>query len=251
MSRWILVCVGGLLGLGLVGCGSKPQASGPPATHLDGMSLDAIPATPVSGTLAGEDFTVVEARYRVETFPGRERVDLLLSDKPMRRCGLPIVRDGRIAFLRFNGVTTLPSGEARLSVDDQAPSFSIHYEGRPEGDRVYSGRDGGDALVSFGAPELGRVPGKLFACFGDGHDSCIKGSFVATPCFSRVDGRAIREGVGLEDEALEPERSTDGEPATMPRAGGGDTEGSREPIPPPPALPPAPPAAPDAGQPSE
>jgi len=240
MSRWMLASVAGLLSLGLSACGAKPQASGPPATRLDGMSLADVPGT-VSGSLSGSDFTVVEARYRVETFPGRERVDLLLSDTPLRRCGLPIVRQGRIAWLRFMGTTTLPTGEARLSTDDQSPAFSIHYEDEADGDRVYVGRDGGDALVSFGEPELGRVAGKVFACFGDGQGSCIKGSFVATPCFSRVDGRTVREGVGLEDEALEPGRPGDLAPVVSPTAGGGDVEGSRE------LLPPLPTPEPSAG----
>ena len=225
-----------LASVALLACGEPAPASGPPSTELSAMSVDAIPATPVSGTLAGKDFTVVEARYRVENFPGRERVDLLLSDTPLRRCGLPIVREGRIAWLRFGGVTSLPTGEARLSADAEDAPFSIHYEDPSAEGRTYAGRDGGDAVVSLGEGELGRIPGKVFVCFGDGQGSCIKGSFVATPCFSRVDGRAIREGVGLEDEALEPER--EGEPTTVPTAGGGDTEGSREAVPPPPQPPP-------------
>jgi len=229
--RALLACVVGTLGLGLTACSEAPLPSGPPATRLAAMNVDTIPATPISGTLAGDDFTVVEARYRVETFPGRERVDLLLSDTPLRRCGLPIVREGRIAWLRFGGVTSLPTGEARLSADAEEAPFSIHYEHQSAEGRVYAGRDGGDALVSFGEPELGHIPGKLHICFGDGHESCVKGSFEATPCFSRIDGRTVREGVGLEDEALEPAREGDAEEVVIPTAGGGDTEGSREPIP--------------------
>lgn len=227
-ARWLALCAGVL---GFAACGESAPVSGPPATRLDAMSLDAIPTSPVAGTLAGEEFSVVEARYRVESLPGRERVDLLLSDTPLRRCGLPIVREGRMIWLRFDGVTALPAGEVRLSADSQDPAFSVHYERQGADQRRYTGREGGDALLSLGEAELGHLPGKLFACFGDGQGSCVKGSFVATPCFSRVDGRAIREGVGLEDEALEPAREGDTEEVVIPTAGGGDTEGSREPLP--------------------
>jgi len=217
--------------LGLFACAEPAVTSGPPATRLDAMSIDGIPSGAVSGSLAGEDFTVAEARYRVENFAGRERVDLLLSDTALRRCGLPIVREGRMVWLRFDGVTELPTGEARVSTGAEAPTFSIHYEQRQTDERRYVGQEGGDALVAFDEATLGHITGKLFACFGDGQESCVKGSFTATPCFSRVDGRAIREGVGLEDEALEPQREGDGESAAAPTAGGGDTEGSMEPVP--------------------
>jgi hypothetical protein len=221
------------LGLFAAACSEPERAyQGAPAVRLDAMNLGAVSSSPVTGTVAGQDFTVVEARYRIDTFPGRERVDLLLSSAPIRRCGVPVVRDGNMVWLRFEGVTELPQQEQRVSADSAEPAFGLHYEILGETERRYEGRQGGDALVTFGTPELGHIAGKIFACFGDGLDSCVKGSFVATPCFSRIDGRTVREGVGLEDEALEPAREGDPEDVVIPTAGGGDTEGSREPLPP-------------------
>ena len=144
-------------------------------------------------------------RFRVVTYEGRERVDLIFADRAIERCGLPIARAESRVWLRVSGVTMLAPGLlARLPEPSEvviAP-FEIHYES-PVGAR-YVEAHRAVARLEITAVTSESVDGRLSACFADVARSCVRGSFHATPCRSRIDGRALREPPGLADEALEP-----------------------------------------------
>lgn len=152
-----------------------------------------------AGSIAGQLWQVGDARFRIVTRDGRQRVDLLFWDAPIERCGLPLEREGTLVWVRFAGRTELPEGEYRL--ESERGEFEVHYE--------LPGEDGireehrGVAHVRVDASESRSIRGRLSVCFADVERSCVEGSFDARPCESRIDGRAIREPPGLIDEALE------------------------------------------------
>jgi hypothetical protein len=180
----------------LLGCAEEaPEAAMPDARAV---ALDDVGDGAVTGELAGEAFEATDVRFRVIPRDGRERVDLLFSDRPIERCGLPIAREERLVWLRFPGRTALEVGPE----DD---SFSAHYEvpGEDELRAVHRSV----AAIAIDAVERHSIRGRMRACFADTERSCVGGTFVARPCWSRVDGRAIREPPGLDDRGLEVPRS--------------------------------------------
>lgn len=201
------------LGLVTLACGHEPppEAPLPDASEVELADTDA----PLEGSLGGQPFRMVDARFRVVTFAGRERVDLLFADRAIERCGLPIARTENRLWIRVPGVTALSGGVLALlgdaAPDAQPPPLELHYERPVEGRYVESHRGVARVEIIRSTPEL--VEGRLRACFADASHSCVGGAFHATPCRSRIDGRALREPPGLDDEALEP-LSPDGEPPT-------------------------------------
>lgn len=186
-------------------CASSLGACGeePPSIDLPAMSevdLDAATGDRVSGTIASEDFEAVDVRYRVVERAGRERIDLLFSERRIERCGLPIEREGRLVWLRVSGVTSLAPATFATDADEHA--LSVHYEVPIDGGYHSVGR--GSGRVELVRLENERLVGRVAVCFADASSSCVRGSFHAYPCYSRIDGRAIREAPGLADEALEP-----------------------------------------------
>ena len=69
-----------------------------------------------AGSIAGQLWQVGDARFRIVTRDGRQRVDLLFWDAPIERCGLPLEREGTLVWVRFAGRTELPEGEYALEV---------------------------------------------------------------------------------------------------------------------------------------
>ncbi len=195
----------------LLGCGGPAPVQ--PLPDPDEVALERPGGEPleetVRGAIAGEEFTAIDVRMRVVEEEGRARVDLFFSDRPIERCGLPIVRSERLVWLRVSGGSALEV-ETLARTEEEQP-FELHYE-IPRG---VPGEIAGDAAglraehrglatlaIDLVAPD--RIEGRLRACFADVERSCVGGRFVARPCLSRIDGRMAREPPGLIDEALEP-----------------------------------------------
>lgn len=177
-----------------------------PPIDLPAMSeveLDDASGNPVSGTIASEDFEAVDVRYRVVERAGRERVDFFFSDRPIERCGLPIAREGRLVWLRAPDTTSLTP--ATFGTDQDERGLSVHYEVPVE--RGYESVGRGSGRLRLTGLENERLEGRMTACFADASSSCVRGAFHAYPCYSRIDGRALREAPGLSDDALEPPRA--------------------------------------------
>lgn len=229
-----------VLAVAVTGCDEAPAAP-PPLPPAESVALEGIGEGPVSGTLDGEAFATADARFRVVSYEGRERVELLFSDRAIERCGLPMDRPDTLLWLRFPGRTHLDPGryellgeapaqaaEGQAPTEGQAaegqspaegqaaqaaPAFSVHWE-RPVGEglehQIRAGHRGVGRVEILQADPLSTTPrlrGRLHVCFaaeGGGEPECVAGTFDAAPCWSRIDGRTLREPPGLDDEALLP-----------------------------------------------
>ncbi|MFO0684518.1 MAG: hypothetical protein U0234_20860 [Sandaracinus sp.] len=193
----------GALVLLLAACEAPPP---PPAMpDAAAASLDQATTDRVEGTIAGEAFAALDVRFRARD-GAVPRIDLWLADAAIERCGLALPRSGTRVWLRFPGVTTLARGRY-AQTDEPSSPLTAHYErfvGRhgaePDWAEVHRAR----AEVEITRASATAIEGRLRACFADSEQSCVGGRFVARPCYSRVDGRALREPPGLVDEALEP-----------------------------------------------
>lgn len=167
------------------GCRHEAETRRPPARRSEAMAVALIPPAPVAGRLAGQPFRLRTAWYRVQRRPGRERVDLVLSEGARTRlCSESAPDHARHVWLRFPGVTALRPGEQRLDPPSARP-FSVHYE-RVVGAR-WRGHGGGSAVVAFDSVQPSAVAGRLEVCFGDAAQSCVAGSFHAAECWSELD----------------------------------------------------------------
>jgi hypothetical protein len=199
------------LGACACACDAPPEAP-PSLPDIGAVDLGGVTG-PLEGTIDGHSFHVIDARFRVVTFAGRERVDLLFADQQIERCGLPLARAQTRVWLRVPGTTSLSVGEL-TRLDQESDALEVHYE-RPGAARS-DGRGFTEAHRAIARLEIESasselVTGRLHACFADVARSCVAGSFRATPCRGRVDGRALREAPGLDDQALEPLPRTDTE----------------------------------------
>jgi hypothetical protein len=173
---WLVACDEGA---------QPPLAAKALEVRAEDLSEHAIPRRRVEGVLRGSPFRVEEARFRVERMPGRERVDLLLSDKPFVRCGVPVATTARKVWLRFQGKVRVEPGVMRVGPADTAPPFTMHYEARAS--RKWRGEQGGAALLALHRSDAEAMHGRLHACFDDGRGSCVKGWFRARPCTGELD----------------------------------------------------------------
>ncbi len=222
-----------------LGAGCAAELEPPPLPDATSLSLTDIGAeAPVAGTVDGEAFTALDARFRVVRYSGRERVDLLLSDRAIERCGLPFDRPETLVWLRFAGegalapgrYTTTPrdDGEAEGSSPEATGAvrpLSVHWE-RPVGEGLdhtirASGR--GVALVEIETASGTAVRGTLHVCFSpeggsgggssDGPSpSCVRGRFDARPCWSRICGiiRSIGNSPTRNRRGFHPRARLDG-----------------------------------------
>jgi len=192
----------------LLAAGLLPSCGGEPApVALPGMSevaLDSASAEGVSGLIRTEDFSAVDVRYRIIEGEERDRLDFFFSDRRLERCGLPIERDGTLVWLRVPGVTSV--AEATFATDADEHPMSVHYEVPVENtyNRGYEVIGRGSGRIELTSLEDVKLEGRVAVCFADADSSCVRGRFEAYPCYSRVDGRAVREAPGLADDALEP-----------------------------------------------
>lgn len=188
-----------LLSCALAAC--APEAPPAPMPDASGLSLEGLRARSVHGRIGGRSFQVHDARFRVVTRAGRERVDIFLADRPIERCGLPMTRDDTRVWIRFSGRTAIDPGTYALE-GEEGEDFDVHYE-RPNADGVIESVHRGVARLEIRSASAERVRGVTKVCFADTERSCVEGAFDARPCLSRIDGRAIREPPGLSDEVLE------------------------------------------------
>ncbi|HEX7477449.1 MAG TPA: hypothetical protein VF331_06560 [Polyangiales bacterium] len=180
----LLAAAFGLLGSLAVGCGKIPVSPHAPlAARAADKQLTDIPAAPVAGKINGAAFKVADARVRIITMEGRERVDILLSDSKIERCGLPLATHDRRVWLRWPGKHVLDGAPIRVEVGQKGP-ISVHYE-QPE-DRLWLGHGGGAALLSVRDDGFGAYKGAVWACFDDTEHSCVSGQFEATACRSEL-----------------------------------------------------------------
>jgi hypothetical protein len=191
-----------MLGASVIACSDPP----PPPLPLPDPSRVELAAVEgaLRGSVDGRPFHALDARVRVVSFAGRERVDLLFADEAIERCGLPLARAQTRLWVRVPGVTSLAVGELDLLEErtaDEANALEVHYE-RPNG-RAFVEAHRGVLRLEITRATTEVVEGRLSACFADASGSCVAGRFRATPCRGRVDGRTLREPPGLADEALE------------------------------------------------
>lgn len=182
------------------GCEEPPPPSPMPEARM--ARIDDESDRPLEGEIAGAPWRLADARFDTVTRAGRERVDLLFWDHPVERCGLPVERPGTAVWLRFPGRTELETGEHVL--DAESGDYEAHYEVPTDDGFVEVHR--GLATLRLDEVEARAIRGRARVCFADAARSCVEGTFEASPCWSRVDGRALREPPGLRDEALEPVR---------------------------------------------
>jgi hypothetical protein len=176
----------------LAGC-KRPVARSTPAMRSSAMDLAAIAPTAVAGSLRGSPFRVVEAWYRVERAPGRERVDLILSEGHVGRlCGESVPELSRHVWVRFPRVTELAVGALRVDPPATTP-ISVHYEWADDG--KWTGHGGGSAVVAVDEVAPGAIAGRAKICFDDPARSCVAGSFRARECRSELDLDGPRSGV--------------------------------------------------------
>ncbi len=196
------------LSVALVLSACQAPAAPPPMPDADSAAIDGATADHVEGTIDGAPFAALDVRFRVRDGEV-PRVDLWLADAAIERCGLALPRTGTRVWVRFAGVTTLAPGHF-VQTDDEGSPITAHYErfvGRHGAERDWAEVHRGRTEVEITRASATAIEGRLHACFADAARSCVAGRFVATPCLSRVDGRALREPPGLVDEALEPRRA--------------------------------------------
>lgn len=183
----------------LVACGAAPDAP-PPLPDAASVAIDQAVTDHVEGTIAGQPFTALDVRFRIRD-GAAARVDLWLADAAIERCGLAQPRSGTRVWLRFADVTSLaPGSYVQNGAEDDV--VEAHYE-RAVGRRfeeIHRAR----TEVEIVSASVTAITGRVRTCFADAAGSCVGGHFRATPCWSRVDGRTLREPPGLDDHALEP-----------------------------------------------
>jgi hypothetical protein len=198
--------------LGLGGCEEPrvlalPEAS---SVSLEGLGADA----PLTGTIDGEAFTSLDARFRVVRYEGRERVDLMFSDRAIERCGLPMDRPETLVWLRFAGEGALAPGTYRSQVDEARDEegegsrpegeaaqrgLSVHWE-RPVGEgleHVIRASDRGVGVVEIETATSEHVRGSVHVCFASEADGERSGD--ATRRGARSDPQE-RERGGVSDD---------------------------------------------------
>jgi hypothetical protein len=157
----------------------------------------------VTGTIAGEPFTVTASYYGVTRRRGHERIDIVLSERPAERCAQPESfrgSDHRLVWLRIPGASALEVGQ-RTVEPDGAGEMSIHYEVHDEDG--WHGVGTGVGLLDVDDELAGTVSARVHLCFDDGRQSCVSGAFRASECLSVVELRPGGERFTGEDAAEE------------------------------------------------
>jgi len=175
----------------------------------------AIASTEVQGRVRSAPFVARDARYLVDRRPGREHIDILLSDaKAQEACGPLSPAEPPRIWLRYAAAGPLPASE--LTISPGAPSaWEVHYQLRSEG-RWVSSREAA-AIGKVVLADAGRtLTGALSVCFADGLQSCVSGSFVAIDCPSEID-KPVRGAEPMESPSALPSASSAGALGLTPR----------------------------------
>ncbi len=185
------------------------------AARAADKQLEDIPTTAVSGTVAGRAFHAADVRVRIITMPGRERVDVLLSETAIKRCGLPLATEDRRVWLRWPGKPVLDGTAVRSELGAKGP-LSAHYELIV--DKQWMGHGGGAALLSLQDAGFGKYKGALWVCFDDAQRSCVAGSFEARACRSELDvDDSVWGAARLDSTYAEPRPQRAAQPYAPPR----------------------------------
>ncbi|MBK8994167.1 MAG: hypothetical protein IPM35_00240 [Myxococcales bacterium] len=178
------------------GCGRAPESGPVGEPRAAPTSVDAIPAGPVAGKIAGKPFALGGARFSMDIRPGHEQTDIILTDADTRDgCADLGPKHATSVWLRWTGVGVPPAETVRVG-PNEASQWQVHYE-RYDG-RHWVGNGNSSALLALKAPRVDRkLEGDLSVCFGDRADSCVAGNFVARDCPIRIDA-PVRGASALE-----------------------------------------------------
>ena len=168
----------------LAACEPTPKSENLPlAVRAASKNLDDIADAGITGKIRETPFTAADVKVRVETMPGRERVDLIVSSARLDHCGLPRANRETRVWVRWKGTAPMDGRAVRVEAG-QRGAMSVNYETLHDGHWVSHG--GGAGLVSH-TKTFGGYTGRLWICFDDGLDSCVTGSFHGTECRSELD----------------------------------------------------------------
>jgi hypothetical protein len=180
-----LLAVSLALAFAPLGCGRRdapvPKDPAPAPT-----SADAIPAGPLSGKIAGEPFKVGNARYTIDTRPGYEKLELILTSAELKDpCGdLDPVRASSVWFRRKGAEQ--PKAETVHFGPKDTSDWEAHYDAWKDAHWIGNGT----AAVLLSLHDLTadrKLAGEVSVCFGDVEGSCVAGTFSAQRCVIRVD----------------------------------------------------------------
>jgi hypothetical protein len=172
--------------LGLGGCKDEPPAASGEGLRPDHESADAIPASPVQGTIRGRAFQARDARLSVDARQGYEQVDIALSAASSGTpCGKLDDPTAPRIWLRRRGAQPVAAGDVRLRPGaDQG--WELHYQLMQDG--VWVGNGDAAATIRLHPADGGAgLVGQLSACFADGMRSCVAGRFEALRCPVAID----------------------------------------------------------------
>ncbi len=187
-----------------------------PSQASSAMTLAAIPPSPVSGTLAGRRFTTHDTWYRVIRKAGRERIDIFLTEgRQTRLCAESDPESARHVWVRFPGWQIFRAGEYRIDPGTAHAPMSVHFE-VPDEEHHWEGNGTASAVVSIDAVSGDSVTGRMRACWGDAHHSCVEGSFRAIECRPETEPDSPTAGNYRRREPPPPRDASAPHPATPP-----------------------------------
>jgi hypothetical protein len=166
------------------GCQPNPPTKYDATLPYD--SAGAIPDGPVTGRIRTLPFKAKDMRYWIDRRQGREKVDIKLSaGSATEPCGPRKPENSTSVWIRLPSHQSLKIGERRRSAQQQT-AWSVHYQTKQEGYWLGNGNAAALLLIRSVRPDF-RIEGDLAACFADGHDSCVAGSFTARYCPDPLD----------------------------------------------------------------
>lgn len=180
-------------------------------------SATTIPGGAIMGKLRKQPFTVSDARYYIDHRMGYEKVTIYLSAGKAERACEPVAPDKAPSlWLRRKGNGGIPNGEERL-VAGQPSEWELHYQVHEH--EKWVGNGDASALVVLAPDAAGnRIKGSLSACFADGLESCVSGSFVAEMCPIVIDAQVRGREHPITSVSPRPPKA----PAPAPQDAGAD-----------------------------
>jgi hypothetical protein len=179
-----------------VGCAEEAHSGAHKPVSPPVDKVDAIPDSPLGGTLRGVKFVVKDARYVPDRRVGYEHVDVKLSAGAAESaCGEIKPAGSPSVWLRLEHKDMVATEELRVSPGTES-AWSVHYQLREDDAWVGSSEASAIAAIRASAGD-GVVSGALAVCFADDAGSCVSGSFDALPCPPAIDA-PVRGAVPLE-----------------------------------------------------
>jgi hypothetical protein len=190
----------------LAGCHAPRSSIREEVAGTVSLSVDSIPAAPLSGTLPTGPFSLQSARYWIDRRPGYEKVDIKLSTgKVSSPCSEPLPNDAPSVWLRRVGTTRLSAETVHVSRTAPGP-WEVHYQVMR--DEQWLGSAKAEALlVLHPLTSDKRLQGELSVCFADPDRSCVLGAFAADYCQLSID--APIRGTQLMESPVAGQRADD------------------------------------------